>query len=362
MIKEVIIIFITAFALSLILTPLSIKLAPKVGAVDVPKDSRRMHSKPIPRMGGLAIFLGTVITLVLWTPGVGLSYMTGFSFDMRLVGILLGGLLIFVFSLVDDVKALPAKAKLAVQIICALILYFFSVRIEFFGDPFSEGLIRLPMIVSLIVTVIWVVGITNAVNLIDGLDGLAGGIACISSIAIAFTAYIHGSYEVCMPLLAVAGSCCGFLPYNFHPAKTFMGDCGSQFLGFMLAAVAMTSVTKSATVIAIILPIFALALPIFDTLFAIFRRIINKRPIMEADKGHLHHRLMAIGMGQRRAVLTLYGISGVMGVAAIILSRHLYFEGIALIIVAIVLVGVFINDHRAGKIVSEKEESKEDAE
>ncbi len=354
MLKEVVIIFVTAFVLALIFTPLSIKLAPKVGGVDIPKDNRRMHSRPIPRIGGIAIFIGTIVTLLIWTPGIGLSYMTGFSFDERLIGIIIGGAVIFIVGFIDDLKALSAKLKLASQIICGLILYFFSVRIEFFGVPFSEDVFQLPAAVSLIVTVIWVIVITNAINLIDGLDGLAGGIACISSIAIAYTAYIHGSYIVCMPLLAVAGSCCGFLPFNFHPAKTFMGDCGSQFLGFMLAAVSMTSITKSATVVAIIIPVFILALPIFDTVFAIFRRIANKRPIMEADKGHLHHRLMAAGMGQRRSVLTLYCISGIMGVAAILLSRPHYFESVILIAVAVTLMGVFLNDHRAGNLLKEK--------
>ncbi len=193
-------------------------------------------------------------------------------------------------------------------------------------------------------TVIWIVGITNTINLIDGLDGLAGGVAFIASITIAYTAFINGRTEACMAMLAIAGGALGFLPFNFNPAKIFMGDGGALFLGFMLAGLSVMSPMKSATMLATVVPVLVLGLPIFDTAFAILRRVINKRPIMEADKGHLHHRIMAAGLGQRRTVLTLYGISGVMGVAAILISRDLFIESGLLIIIAATFIYVFLTD------------------
>lgn len=326
-------IFLTAFVLSLIFTPIAIKIAPIIGAVDIPKDNRRMHTKTMPRFGGLAIYIGTVASMLIFLP-----------FSGKLMGVIAGGTLIFLVGIIDDLKNLPAKFKLICQILCAFILFQFSVRISFIGNPFGEGYYYLPWIVSLIVTIIWIVGITNTINLIDGLDGLAGGVAFIASISIAYIAYINQSPEASMAMLAIAGGALGFLPFNFNPAKIFMGDGGALFLGFMLAGLSVISPTKSATMLATIVPVLVLGLPIFDTAFAILRRLINKRPIMEADKGHLHHRIMAAGLGQRRTVLTLYAISGVMGAAAILISRDLYIESLILVIIAATLIYVFITD------------------
>lgn len=326
-------IFITAFLLSLIFTPVAIWLAPKIGAVDIPKDNRRMHTKAMPRFGGMAIFIGTIASLLIFL-----------DLNTQLMGLIAGGTLIFIVGIIDDLKNLPAKLKLACQILCAFILFQFTVRINFIGNPFGEGYYFFPWIVSLLVTVIWVVGITNTINLIDGLDGLAGGVAFIASISIAYIAYINGKPEASMAMLAIAGGALGFLPFNFNPAKIFMGDGGALFLGFMLAGVSVMSPMKSATMLATVVPVLVLGLPIFDTAFAILRRLINRRPIMEADKGHLHHRIMAAGLGQRRTVLTLYGISGVMGVAAIVMSRDLFIESGLLIVIAGTFIYVFLTD------------------
>jgi len=337
--NQYLLIFITALILALIFTPAAIKIAPKIGAIDIPKDNRRMHTKAMPRFGGMAIYIGTIVSMLLFLP-----------IDTSLMGIIAGGTLIFIVGIVDDLKGMPAKVKLAFQIICAFILFQFSVRISFIGNPFSEGYYYFPWIVSLIVTVIWIVGITNTINLIDGLDGLAAGVAFIASISIAYTAYIHGRVEVSMAMLAIAGGALGFLPFNFNPAKIFMGDGGSLFLGFMLAALSVISPMKSATMLATVVPVLVLGLPIFDTAFAILRRLINKRPIMEADKGHLHHRIMAAGLGQRRTVLTLYGISGVMGVAAILISRDLFIESALLVIIAATFIYVFLTDPNSSRL------------
>ena len=330
---QYLLIFITAMVLALIFTPVAIKIAPKIGAIDIPKDNRRMHTKAMPRFGGMAIYIGTVASMLIFLP-----------YSTRLMGVIVGGTLMFIVGIIDDLKGMPAKIKLGFQILCAFILFQFSVSINFISNPFGDGYYFFPWIVSLLVTVIWIVGITNTINLIDGLDGLAAGVAFIASICIAYTAYIHGRTEISMAMLAIAGSASGFLPYNFNPARIFMGDGGSLFLGFMLAGLSVMSPMKSATMVATVVPVLVLGLPIFDTAFAILRRIINRRPIMEADKGHLHHRIMAAGLGQRRTVLTLYGISGVMGVAAILISRDLLIESGLLVIIAATFIYVFLTD------------------
>ncbi|MEG1929625.1 MAG: MraY family glycosyltransferase [Anaerovorax sp.] len=331
--------FLTAFLLALVFTPIAIKIAPHIGAIDIPKDNRRMHTKPMPRFGGMAIYIGTVSAMLLFMP-----------IDTKLLGVIAGGTLIFIVGIIDDLKGMPAKVKLLCQIVCALILFQFSVRISGIAHPFTEGYIAFPWIISLIITVVWIVGITNTVNLIDGLDGLAGGVAFIASLCIAYTAYISGYAEISIAMLAIAGSSLGFLPYNFNPAKIFMGDGGSLFLGFMLASLSVMTPVKGATMLAMVVPVLVLALPIFDTAFAILRRLVNKRPIMEADKGHLHHRIMAVGLGQRRTVLTLYGISGVMGVAAILMSRDLFIESGLLVLIAATFIYVFITDRSSSSV------------
>ena len=312
--------FLLAFVLSLAMTPVAIKLAPKIGAMDIPKDSRRMHTKAMPRFGGLAIFVGTTVSTAVFL----------LQLDNRIMGILIGGILIYILGIVDDLKNLPAKVKFIGQTIIAVIMYMYGLRIEFISNFFGSGKSELGTILCFIVTIIWIVGITNTVNLIDGLDGLAAGTSAIASLCIAYVAYIHGMYLASGAMLALAGGALGFLPYNFYPAKIFMGDGGSLYLGFMLSTMSIIGPVKSATVVAVIIPVLVLGVPIFDTAFAIFRRVVNKRPIMEADKGHLHHRLMRLGYGQRRATLMLYGVSGIMGVAAVTFSRDLYVETVGL--------------------------------
>lgn len=342
-------IFIAAMLISFGLTPLAIKLAPKIGAIDVPLDDRRMHKKTMPRCGGLAIYLASMITIFVFLVD---------HIDVRIVGVAIGATLIFIMGLVDDIKRLSAKLKLGVQILSALILFTCSVQISFISNPWGPDIIEFPWIVSLIVTVFWIVGITNTINLIDGLDGLAAGISFIATLCIAYIAVIHHRFDVAPAFLALAGSCLGFLPWNFHPAKIFMGDGGALYLGFMIAALSVMSPMKSATVVATILPLFVLALPILDTALAIIRRIRMGRPIMEADKYHLHHRILNVGMGHKRTVITLYCISGTMGVAAILFSRELFLEGGLLILIAVALIYVFMKDRGFGKPFKENGEDK----
>ena len=335
--NQLLLMFLAAFAVSVICTPLAIKLAPKIGAVDVPKDARRVHTKPMPRFGGMAIFIGTMAVIMAFLEK-----------DSQLWGVILSGTLMYLVGVVDDLKGIPAKVKLLGQIACATILYCFSIRITTMANllPWGPGLIRFPVVISFLVTVVWIVGVTNAVNLIDGLDGLAAGVCCIASLSIAYTAHLHDRMTTCSIMSALAGACVGFLMFNFNPAKTFMGDSGSLFLGYMLASVSLLGDTplKSTTVLATMVPICVLALPLFDTTFAILRRLVTHRPIMEADRGHLHHRIMAIGWGQRRTVLILYCISGVMGVAAILFSLDMFVETLVLLVIAATLIFVFLDN------------------
>lgn len=325
--------FLMAFGLSMILTPVAIKIAVKIGAMDVPKDSRRMHTKPIPRFGGFAIFIGNTVSMacfLYWEP--------------RILWILLGGAMIYILGVVDDLKDLPAKVKFSGQLLVAVIIYMAGIRIEFLTNFFGQGKSQLGEVLCFIITVIWIVGATNAINIIDGLDGLAAGTVAISSLCVAYVAYIFGRYMVAAAMLSLAGATLGFLPFNFYPARIIMGDGGSQYLGFMMAALSILGSVKSATVVAVVIPIMVLGLPIFDTIFAILRRIINRKPIMQADKGHLHHRLMGLGYGQRRATLMLYGVTAIMGIAAVTYSRDFIVETLGLLGIAFMYIYVFLTD------------------
>jgi len=313
-----IIAFISAFLISLFTTPLSKIIAFKVGAVDLPK-ARGMHNKPMPRMGGIAIFLGFIITVFLLTPMVK-------AFEWKQIsGLLVGSFIIFLLGFFDDIYNLNAKLKLFVQIIAALVVIYSDIRIEFVTWPFVESNTLFLEKISIPITLFWIVGITNAVNLIDGLDGLAAGISSIAAICLMILSILSpnpiGPVAAVMTA-ALAGSCIGFLPYNFNPAKIFMGDTGSTFLGFILAVTSVQGFIKGYTAVTITISVLILALPIFDTTFAIFRRIINRQPIMQADRGHLHHRLVDKGYSQKRAVITLYGISGGFGIIGILIAHR----------------------------------------
>lgn len=325
--------FIVAFGLSGAVTPLAIRLAPRIGAMDIPKDSRRMHDHAIPRFGGLAIYVGSAVAMLVFL-----------NFDKQILTIVAGGTMIYILGIIDDLKDLSPKLKFSGQTIVAVVMYVLGVRINFITNFFGEGNSQLGDIGCFIITVLWIVGITNTVNLIDGLDGLAAGISAIICLCIAYAAYIHGTYETAGAMLALAGGALGFLLFNFYPAKIFMGDGGSLYLGFMMASVSVTGTVKSATLVSMIIPVVVMGVPIFDTFFAIFRRLVNKRPIMGADKGHLHHRLMKLGYGQRRATLMLYGITAIMGVAAVLYSRGLYVEMAGLTAITFMYIYIFLTD------------------
>ncbi len=303
--------FVCAAAIAFAATPLVKILAHKVGAIDVPKDSRRMHKVPIPRMGGLAIFLGFLFSVLLFV-----------DMTPQLQGILLGAVVIVILGIVDDIVPLPALLKFAVQILAALIVVYHGIRITRFSNPniFSENPYIDLGIWSIPLTVLWIVAITNAVNLIDGLDGLAVGVSSIASFSLLVIAIIVPEHTIALLMAALAGACIGFMPYNLNPAKIFMGDTGSTFLGFILATVSIQGLFKFYAVVSFAVPFLILGLPIFDTMFAIGRRVLHGQNPMSADRGHVHHRLIDMGFNQKQSVTILYLMSGLLGLSAVVLT------------------------------------------
>lgn len=328
-----------------LLIPHVVRFAKKFGKLDQP-DARKVHKEPIPRLGGIAIFLGFILALItieLLDPG----FLTKRGFAWY--GIILGSTLMFCLGVADDLKSLPAKFKFLIQIGVALLAYWLDIRIEFLTNPFG-GMIMLPQWLSICVTVFWLVGITNTVNLIDGLDGLAAGVSTIAGITLFIIALKTHQIFSALIVLSLVGGTIGFLRYNFNPAKIFMGDSGSLFLGFTLAAISVSGVLKLAATFSILIPILVLAVPILDTSMAILRRASRGKPIFQPDKEHLHHKLLGRGMSQRRAVITIYGISALLaGIALYIIGTK---AALSIIIAsALLLIFIFLRLDRLKSLV-----------
>lgn len=300
---------IVSTLISLILTPFIKNFAISINAVDIPRDKRKIHKKPIPLLGGMAIYLSFAITMLLKEGSLGKSE----------IGILIGATIIVIGGLIDDLKDIRPWQKLLFQVSAAVVLILFGVEIAVVTNPFPSNSLFLKLgWLSIPITIFWVVGITNAINLIDGVDGLAAGVAFICSATIFIIAALNGRREAALLTAILSGAIFGFLPYNFNPASIFMGDTGAQLLGFLLSAISLKGTIKSATAFAIAVPILAFGLPIYDTLFAMIRRKINGKPIMQADRGHLHHRLLDMGLSQKQVVIIMYLTSAVLGGISII--------------------------------------------
>jgi len=285
---------VIALLIALAITPLVKKFANRIGAIDVPKDNTRMHTTPIPRLGGLAMFVAFLLGVLLFS-----------ELNQQTIGILAGALVIVIIGAIDDTITLRWHVKLAAQIIAALIVVFSGVIIQTWSNPnvFSPSeYITLTGALSSLLTIIWIVGITNAVNLLDGLDGLACGISAISSISMLVITLLVAEPDVAIIMAALAGACLGFLPYNFNPAKIFMGDSGAYLLGFILATMSIKGLFKFYALVTFAIPFLVLALPLFDTAFAFIRRIIRGQHPMQRDRGHFHHRLIDMGLSQKQAV------------------------------------------------------------
>lgn len=344
-----IIAFLLAFVLSLAFTPISMKIAFRVGALDQPK-KRGMHDKVMPRAGGLAIYIGFITTVLF------LSNQVVEIQRITIWGLLAGATIITSLGFFDDIYGLRPRTRIVVQLIAALIAVMTGTTISDITIPFL-GTIEFG-IFSNVITVFWIIGVTNAVNLLDGLDGLAAGVASIALTTLMIIAIIFGDPMLAgLPILltaALAGSCMGFLPYNFNPAKIFMGDTGSTFLGYSLAVISVQTMLKTYTAMTLVVAVIVLALPIADTLFAIIRRTANRRPISEGDRGHLHHRLIDKGLSQRKAVLTLYFVSGLFGLAAILMVLNdAWVSVIILLLVFTVWIGDNLRQHYKNKNAKE---------
>lgn len=331
---------LVGFLISFSSTPAVIAFANKIKAIDIPKDERRVHKKPIPLIGGLAIFYGFVISVICFA-----------VMDNITMGILIGSVIMVTVGVIDDMKNLPAKVKLIFQIIAALIAVCFGVNIGHIANPLAQWIgpayINLGWL-SVPVTVIWIVGVTNAVNLIDGLDGLAVGVSTIASVALmALTLFSHNLNTAIM-IAALAGACVGFLPYNFNPAKIFMGDTGSTFLGFVLACVSVQGLLKIHALISFAVPVLILGLPIFDTIFAMGRRILTGRSIMSPDRGHLHHRLLDMGFSQRQTVTILYTLTSILCLTAVVMSLKDSLRAFILVlaVIGIILVSYMLTENK----------------
>jgi len=292
-----------SLSLALVLTPAVIWLARRAGAVDRP-GVRTVHTRPVPRIGGIAIFLSAVGLIV---PVLFLDNQVGDIFrraSLQISTLLGTAALIFLVGLVDDLKGLPARVKLAAELIGAMLLCHVGVRISML--EITEGHVLYLGQWGTPLTVLWIIGITNAVNLSDGLDGLAAGVSAVACAVIAIFAIYSENLVMAIFMLALLGGLTGFLFYNFNPARIFMGDCGSLFVGFTIAASSAMCLTKSYALVGLALPVLALGIPIFDTLFAILRRFLERRSLFAPDRSHFHHRLIDLGLKQRYAVLAIY--------------------------------------------------------
>lgn len=302
---EIVLIMLITFVFTALIMPIIIKIAKHVNAIDVPKDNRRVHTKPIPRLGGLAIFAGFLF-----------GYMLFGIHSIQMNSILIGSFIIIITGIIDDIKPIGAKYKLIGQFCAACSIIFYGNillnEITIFGQVFNFGIMAYP------ITLFFIIACVNVINLIDGLDGLSGGITSIFLLTMGIIAFIQGrqaTLEITL-IFIMLGATSGFLLHNFNPAKIFAGDTGSMFMGFIIAVVSLLGF-KGAMFLSFMVPLAVLAIPILDTLFAIFRRLLKKQPIFEADKDHLHHQFLKMNFSQRKTVLIIYLINGLFSLAAI---------------------------------------------
>ena len=360
---DIAIAFLLAFIVTFMATPYTIKIAKKVGAVDVPKDKRRMYKKAMPKFGGPAVILGFLVSVIYLLIVMSMEHTIDLfgeeQYGMKLIGMFLGIVVISVTCIIDDIKTIKPIVKLTGQLLAAIIVVSFGIRIEGIVPPFITSDIG-KEIFEIILTIGWVVGVTNAINLIDGLDGLSSGISVISSISLLIIFVLNGSPLIAILLItALAGALVGFLPFNFSPAKTFIGDTGSNFLGFSLSIISILGVAKTYTAAVIVLPLIVLGLPLFDTFWAIIRRLIKGKSIkaiFKADKGHLHHRLVAKGFSQKQAVLILYGISATFGIFAVIFMESGIWKALSFLLMVIVAIGLGYRNFRSEKSTNQRYE------
>ncbi|MBS4204761.1 glycosyltransferase family 4 protein [Lederbergia citrea] len=315
------------FVASILITPLVKKLAITFKITDAP-NHRKIHNKIMPRLGGLAIYISFMIGLLV-----------SHQHDPHLWAIMVGSLIIVITGILDDIFELSARYKLLGQLFAATVAILGGFELEFINLPFGGelqfGFLSVPL------TILWIVGITNAINLIDGLDGLAAGVSSIALITLSIMAFIMGDAFVVTISLILLGSTLGFLLYNFHPAKIFMGDTGALFLGYMIAILSLLGF-KNVTFFSLVIPVIILGVPISDTIFAIIRRIINNQPLSAADQHHLHHRLLSSGFSHRQAVVIIYAVAVMFGLTAVIFSMATIWGSLLIVAVLLIAIELFV--------------------
>ena len=318
--KSYFLLFTLSLLLALALTPLVRRWATQWGAVDLPDEVRRIHAKPTPRLGGLAIFLASIATLA-WVPWLN----NILSQDMRsrwsgLALLIAPALLVFLLGALDDFRGLNALIKISVEILAALLLYTSGFGIHSISVPFG-GSWEFPLWLNFPLTALWVVGVTNAFNLIDGIDGLAAGASIFALLSLFITSLMSGHTDICVVSIILIGAVMGFLRYNFNPASIFLGDSGALFLGFMCAALSLISAQKSSTIIAVAIPLVSFGFPITEAGLSVIRRFLSGAPIFQGDRRHIHHMLLQRGLNQRQVAILLYGVCAFFSLFGIMLLR-----------------------------------------
>ncbi len=347
---DIAIAFLLAFITSYVFTPFSIRLAKKVKAWDIPKDKRKIHKKLMPRLGGLAIVIGfltsTIYLIIVMSLENKLDIISDDNYK-KIIGVFIAIAVLELFCYLDDTKGIKPIIKLFGQLCAAIIVIKSGLVIDRVFIPGKETFITNEIFLN-ILTVVWIVGITNAINLMDGLDGLSSGISLIASICLTIIFALGNSPIISIIFAtALAGGISGFLPFNSNPARTFMGDTGSNFIGFLLAIISIMGVVKTYTAIILIAPLLILALPIFDTCSAMLRRIIKHKSIKAvfvADREHIHHKLIDRGYTQKQAVAILYGISAIFGLTAIILIESGFWKALSFILFVAAIVAIGYKD------------------
>lgn len=326
------ILFVVSAVLAYFLSPSCAKFAVSIGAVDIPKDARKIHKKPMPYGGGIAMFLAFFVVLSFAYLHPDVNRVLHLSM-WKYFGLLASSSLVLMVGLFDDIRPIRARYKFLVHLVAAMILVAVGFRITHLSHFFSVGETIYLEIWAYPISILWIAGVINTMNLIDGLDGLSAGIAAIASTTILAIALITGNTNTAMMATMLAGVCIGFLPRNFNPAKMFMGDAGAYFIGLVLAVISMEGGLKSATVLTLVVPLLAVGIPVFDTAFAMIRRYRNGKSIGEPDRGHIHHRFMDFGLDQKRAVITMYLINVLFGLSAVALINGDWQYALILVVV-----------------------------
>ncbi|WP_332695443.1 glycosyltransferase family 4 protein [Halalkalibacter lacteus] len=327
---------VLCFIVTMLITPLVKRFAIKIGAIDKP-NHRKVHQTVMARLGGLAIYIGFLIGLIILQPE-----------SPFMIPVLIGGFIIIVTGFLDDMMELSAKWKLLGQVAAAAVVIYGGVQVEFINLPF-DGQLQLGWF-SIPLTLLWIIGVTNAINLIDGLDGLAAGVSSIVLITISSLAIIQGDVFVAALGVILLGSTLGFLVHNFNPAKIFMGDTGALFLGYMISVISLLGF-KNVTMFSLLIPVIILAIPISDTLFAIVRRLVHKQPLSAPDKSHLHHCLLRLGLSHKQTVLAIYAMTAFFGLAAVMLTMSTLW--ISMIILCVTIIAIQFIVERVGLVSSE---------